>query len=48
MVKVMGRILPNDRFKTVLAIKFCNITFTEFRSDERRKVKLYIILTKIK
>ena len=32
----------------MLAITFCKIKFTEFRSDERRKVKLYIILTKIK
>ena len=48
MVKVMGSILPNGQYKTVLAIKFCKIRFTEFHSDERRKVKFYIILTKIK
>ena len=45
MVKVMGRILRNDRYKTVLAIKLCKIKFTEFRSDERRKVKLYLYNT---
>ena len=42
VVKVMGRILPNDRYKSVFAIKFCKIKFTEFHSDERRKVKLYM------
>ena len=31
-----------DRYNTVLAIKSCKIKFTEFRSDERRKVKLYM------
>ena len=48
MMKVMGRILPNDQYKTVLVIKFGKIKFVELRSDEMRKVKLYIILTKIK
>ena len=38
MVKVMGRLAPQDRYKAALAIKFCKGKLAEFRSDERRKV----------
>ena len=40
-----GRVNPSDRYKVQLALKFLKTRLTEFRSEERRKVQLYIPLT---
>ena len=39
VVKVLGRVSPNERYKVQLALKYCKAKLTEYRSEERRKVR---------
>ena len=42
--RVNPRVNPRDHYKITVAIKFCKSKFTDFRSDERRKVVILVML----